>query len=68
MKKKSLNFLDFNITNTINNKKPLPTYISKQHHALTLTPSKVYLKYLKVSFTEYTQYVPRNTSKKKKDF
>ena len=67
---KSLNFLDINITNTINNKyefkvhqkKPLPTYISNQHRASTLTSSKVYSK---AFFTEHTRHVPRNILKKK---
>ena len=52
---KSLNFLDINITN-ITFKKSLPTYISNQHHVLTLTPSKVHSK---ISFTEHTRCVPR---------
>ena len=46
-------------------KKLLPTYISNQHHALTLAPSKMYSK---VSFTKYSGYVPRNMSEKKKNF
>ena len=39
-------------------------YISNQHHALTITPSKVYSK---VSVTEKTRYVPRNILMKKKN-
>ena len=70
---KSLNFLDINITNIINNKyefkvhrkKAIINIISNLHHALTLTPLKVYSK---VSFTEHTRYVPRNILKKKKHF
>ena len=70
---KSLNFLDINVTNAINNKYEfkvhrtyiLPTYISNQHRASTLTSSKVYSK---VFFTEHTRYVPRNILKKKKYF
>ena len=63
--------MDINITNTINNKyefkvhrkKAITNIISNQHHVLTLTPLKVYLK---VSFTEHTRYVLRNILKKKK--
>ena len=67
---KSLNILDINITNTINNKYEFKvhrkkTYISNQHRASTLTSSKVYSK---VFFTEHTRYVPRNILKKKKNF
>ena len=66
-------FLDINITITINSKyefkvhhkMPLPTYISNQHRASTLTSSKVYSN---VSFTEHTRYVLKNISKKKKSF
>ena len=54
-----------NMNSKCTTKKPLPTYISKQHRALTLTSSKVYSK---VSFTEHTRYIPKNISKKKKSY
>ena len=69
---KSLNFLDINITNTVNKKyefkvrrKKAITNIHMKPTSLTLKPSK---KCSRVSFTEYTRYVWSNISKKKKSF
>ena len=63
---KSLNFLDINITNTINNKYVFKVHrkkaitnvhINNQRRVSILTSSKVYST---VFFTEHTRYVSRN--------
>ena len=78
---KSLNFLDINITNTINNKYEFKVHrknaITNIHIKPTLCIDPNIIKtnivhrpnmYSKVSFTEHTRYVPKNISKKKKSF
>ena len=70
---KSLNFLDFNITNTNNNKYEFKVYSKKAITNIQIKPiscigTSTIKVYSKVFFTEYTRYVPRNTLKKKENF